>query len=543
MNICLLDSIVLLFLFDNRLIKKGKKISTRWEYLFFFLFYSTLLFLSMKLMGILDSGYHLIDDHEVYSIRNDFTAMGFWNTLLKWLKNDLHIRFRCTYIIIRVIECYFLGAHFFLWHILYTFLSALSLFFSYVYARKMGCRMWLSYLFSLLIFWGSQMAVFWRLGPQENWGVMLFMLTFILLLNYIQRKSPGRLCLLVVSTLLLSGIKESFLLLLPLLPFLAVLWELRSRKSKFDWTNIKNAFLKNQVYAYITWFIFIINILIIIFYVGTNEINYAGIDTSFGLMDYLIKVWEICLGSFRKYFLMTIIGFFILIIPCIIRMCKAHTPASQWLFLASSCLLFAYITGTQLILHAKSGMYERYLLPATIGFCLFWIIDFGYYVDFFSKIKLVYVLYIFLTISVMVLGTDIWARGLDYGQEGKDTTALFSKITEYADSHPKIISVIGYEADYSAALYLQEQYSIDEVYNVYYSGLQDGIVYDAYPLDTLERKQISFQDADIYIGYPDKIQLLLEEYRLDTADYIIHSYGRFALFLQKNFYRTIPSPR
>lgn len=183
------------------------------------------------MMGILDSGYHLVDDHEVYTIGKDLESFGFGETLLKWLQTDLNIRFRFTYFIIRIMECAVFGANFELWHIFYTLLASLSLFLSYVFARKMKCPMWISYIFSILIFAGSQVAVFWRLGPQENLATILLMLVLIQLFEYVKKKTPLKLLVLVVLTIFLGGIKEAFLILLPILPLLLVFWEIREEKN------------------------------------------------------------------------------------------------------------------------------------------------------------------------------------------------------------------------------------------------------------------------------------------------------------------------
>lgn len=102
------------------------------------------MFLYMNITGILDSGYHLIDDHEIYEIKADFLQIGFWGTMIKWLKADLNIRFRFTYFLFRIAECYFLGDCFKLWHIVQGAISVLSLFTAYFFARRMQTPPWLS---------------------------------------------------------------------------------------------------------------------------------------------------------------------------------------------------------------------------------------------------------------------------------------------------------------------------------------------------------------------------------------------------------------
>ena len=113
-----------------------------------------LMFWFMGYNGVLESGYHFVDDHEIYTIGRDILEYGFCGTMYRWISNDFHSRFRFTYFLIRVTECYFFGDIFILWHVFQTFTAAGSLFLSYVFARKMKCAIWGAYVFAIIIFIG-----------------------------------------------------------------------------------------------------------------------------------------------------------------------------------------------------------------------------------------------------------------------------------------------------------------------------------------------------------------------------------------------------
>lgn len=70
MNIILLAFIPILLIYEKKF-KKNNTVSKR-EYLLSFVIYNLFTFLLFYMLGILDSGYHLVDDHEVYTngIRN-----------------------------------------------------------------------------------------------------------------------------------------------------------------------------------------------------------------------------------------------------------------------------------------------------------------------------------------------------------------------------------------------------------------------------------------------------------------------------------------
>ena len=101
------------------------------------------------------------------------------------------------------------------------------------------------------------MSVLWRLGPQENYGVLLLMTTLLLLIKYINDRKTINLVLLMLGTILLSGIKEAFLLLVPLLPLWAIYYEqVYHRKKKINLTDIAILAKKNKVYSIFVFLIF-----------------------------------------------------------------------------------------------------------------------------------------------------------------------------------------------------------------------------------------------------------------------------------------------
>lgn len=504
------------------------------EYFLSFVLYTLFMFLLFYKLGILDSGYHLVDDHEFYTIGRDLTEYGIWTTIIKWLRADLNIRFRFTYYVIRIIECAIFGTNFKVWHIFYTFLAAVSLQLSYVFARKMKCPVWLSCIFSILIFSGSQVAVFWRLGPQESLGTILLLLVFIYLLDYARKKSVLRLIRLIILTILLGGIKEAFLILLPLLPILLVFWEIREEGKEIAIKDVIVRLKNNWVYTVSAWIVFIIDMAIILFVVGTNQIGYAGIDTSFGIMDYVKQIYWSCTVAFRIYFFAILIGLVLIVIPLFVTVFRKKEFSRQCGYLVAAGLVFLYFVGTQFVLHAKSGMYERYLLPTTIGFCLFWIVDLYQLLRDKQKLKMVFNVFIVGTVIAALYYTNVPERGIKYAQEGVNLNSLVEKVVEYKEQEPIIVAAMEYELDSSISVYLQEEYGIGTVYNVYCTGYQDGVIKDAY-LEETGKESILFEEADMYIGYPEKIEPLMEERNLVISRYNRYDFGEFSMYASKEF--------
>lgn len=100
--------------------------------------------------------------------------------------------------------------------------------------------------------------------------------------------------------------------------------------------------------------------------------------------------------------------------------------------------------------------------------------------------------------------------------------------------NPNIVAVMEYELDTSVSVYLQEEYGINNVYNVYFSGYSEGIVKDAY-LEDEEKESILFEEADMYIGYAEKIEPLMKERNLSITQYNRYDFGQFSMYSSKEF--------
>lgn len=530
MNLIPLIFIPILFIYEKK-IRKDNTIHKK-EVLIAFLLYNFFIFLIFYIMGILDSGYHLVDDHEVYTIGKDLTQYGIGRTLLEWLRRDLNIRFRFTYYIIRILQCVIFGTNFKVWHICYTFLASTSVFLSYLFARSMKCPMWLSYIYSILIFSGSQVAVLWRLGPQENLGTILLMTVFLCLLSYARKRTYFKLGLLLILTFFLGGIKEAFLVLLPILPVLLSYWQLKEEKENITLKKIIGKIKEDWLYTISTWGIFLVDMFIILFVVGTNKIGYAGIDISFGIKDYIRQIIWSCLVAFRVYFFSIIIGVILLLIPTIAVWLKSEKWKEKcWDFLFNICVL-SYFMVTQFVLHAKSGMYERYMLPATIGFCLFWIVDLYHLVKDINKIKILYYLFSVGTIAAALSYVDIYDRGIQYAQDGSNLRQLTDKIIEYKTEDIIIVSAMEYELDSSISTFLQEEHGIEYVYNVFCTGYNNGIIKDSY-LAKAGKESILFEEANMYVGYSEKIEPLMDERQMNISKYNRYDFGNYSLYVSK----------
>lgn len=490
----------------------------------------------MGYTGVLGSGYHLIDDHEVYTMGSDFGKFGYWGTMYRWIANDLHIRFRFTYFLIRVTECYFLGDNFALWHGLQTVAAAAGLYLSYMFARRMKCTVWGASVFAIIIYiGGGQSAVWWRLGPQENWGIIIFMLTLLSLQSYLRNNKSGNMLLSVVLTIFLGGIKEAFLLLLPLLPVWAAYWEVNCDGQDISLHNICTSLKKRRIYCVATYLVFLVDMAVILLYVGTDRIEYAGIDAAYGILDFIRGIWNIVRGRLRLYVITTMIGVVFLLIPVCISWAKKQREVLFRFarYMIIPVLTFGYFLGVQFVLHVKSGMFERYLLPTTVAFAYFWLIDIHSFARHHRHFLRGYYVFVTSMALVLIMGSNDAEQAHVYAEDGVNTTALLRTAAEYADDSSNIIVGMGYEKDYSVSVYLQEKYHLKSVYNLYYSAAEGNVVHDGYLCDEDEKETITIKDAQIFIGYPHMMTPIMEEHGVFQQEFEIYSFGDYALYVAK----------
>lgn len=380
-SMLLFSIVLLLFLYDfngekESRIKEYGSISKK-EYITVFIGIALTVFGYMYVAGVLECGYHIVDDQDIYVTKRMLSEYGLFGAMRNRIVSDLSIRFRFTYWIVKTFETWLFGNQFVLWHIAQSVISVLSLYSAYIFARKMKTAFWQAYLFVIVVFIGRQSAILWRLGPQESIGMLLLFLTLISLQNYIENKKV--LPISIILTFFLGGIKESFLLLLPLLPFLLVFMELKNCELKISLKSAMELVRKRWIYFVASYLIFAVDMAVILCVVGTNKIGYAGIDAAFTLKDYIISFVQISLDDMRPYVVCTVIGSLFCIIPISILVVqrKKEMVKEYFVHLGISIITLGYFLVSQYVLYAKSGIGERYLVPVVAGVAIFWLIDIG----------------------------------------------------------------------------------------------------------------------------------------------------------------------
>lgn len=125
--------------------------------------------------GSLFSGFHIVDDHEIIAIQNEFNGHApLCKVMKREIGDDLSIRLRPLYYADRIFLIRLFGDNFLLWSTWRALLAVLTSFLLFLSGRSLGLGVVEAALFPLLALIGTQSnAWFWR-GPAEAPAMLMF---------------------------------------------------------------------------------------------------------------------------------------------------------------------------------------------------------------------------------------------------------------------------------------------------------------------------------------------------------------------------------
>jgi hypothetical protein len=366
----------------------------------------------------------------------------------KWIKDDLKIRFRPVYYLHRVAECRFFGDNLFLWSLYTGFLAFVTFTLFYLGMRGLRFSTVESLVFSALIFSGPQMAVWWRLGPAETIGIVLLSLCFYFMAR--GRKNFALNSILFSIFLILSSwCKESFTIIIPAFLFLKI-W--------LDVTNLRIGVLacirKNWVLV-APASVLIVNMFVILFVVGKTTMGHAGVG---GSVPALMKgiLWMFQGGKQLEDIARLTLAMILCGTLCYAIAGKRRAITFFGRLIAP--LIFALlIIVPNVVLYARSGMYQRYLLPATLGFAFLIIYLMRETRGDYRWLYKIFVFACLFFFTLPHLNTALKHAGA-FTREGRETNRLLTSITRNATEHSKLLIVAdpvrSFESTYSLRHYL-----------------------------------------------------------------------------------------
>jgi hypothetical protein len=376
---------------------------------------SASIYLFLGLTGTLTSGFHFTDDHEILDIVGQLATKSWAEVIKEVIAVDLSIRFRPMYYVHRVVECEAFKDNLLLWSLYNGFLASATFALCYLGLRRLAFSIAESLAFLVVAFVGTQMAIWWQLGPAETIGIFFLSLAFYLSTRTTALQGLGNTLLFSVFLILSSWSKESFTLVVPAFLFLKV-W-LRSKSSGGRAMEC----LKKEWALGIPLAVAIGNVAIIVSRVGTAKLGNAGVDPVLGAT--VLGMFKIVASEF-KLLLLLMLSMWILL--------RLHFGGRRKTVTALSHLTPAAVFATLVvlpnwILYAKSGMGGRYLLPAMLGFAFL----IAHAVRGSRSLGRLHTVFLVGVAVVGVLQLGLAARAaLAFAKEGAETRKFLATLTE-----------------------------------------------------------------------------------------------------------------
>ena len=314
------------------------------------------------LTGTLFSGYHFTDDHEIIRINEELKSAPFLDVLKKWVINDFAIRFRPFYFVHRVTLIKIFGVHFWMWSVYFMLMLSVTFYLFYRSLQKLNFPVLTSLLFPIIALIGTQTENWWRLGTAENTGALFLSMSFYYLKASEKKKRTDN--ILFCVSLIMAGIcKESFIIIIPAMLFLKF-----SLAFQLEGMTIRKAVFQN-IYLIVPLLFGALFLYIIYSHTGTNAIGYAGINSGDLFSDMIISIKTILKDELRYYVIImaTAIAF---------ALFSVKNDEALILFLKKlgvNLLFIILFLAPLLVLYAKSGMQNNYIIPASVGIAWFFI--------------------------------------------------------------------------------------------------------------------------------------------------------------------------
>jgi glycerol uptake facilitator-like aquaporin len=236
--------------------------------------------------------------------------------------------------------------------------------------------------------------------------------------------------------------KESFIIIAPAF----IVFKLWYEKNKYE-LSIKET-LRNNSLLVIPFLVMCFSLWLIIFVIGTNKIIYAGINSNINIIPLINGSYRILRNSLFEINIIIILS--LLLIYYELKDEKKFKAILIELILPA---IFAFlIVVPNLILYAKSGMDERYLLPSTIGIAFLAVsilrtINKNH--SWLFKLLVVIILIIFAKPTNMVV-----KRARNFANEGFQTEKMFAAIIQNSNENSNILLVANpaYYSEWSNSL-------------------------------------------------------------------------------------------
>lgn len=478
------------------------------------------------------SGYHFLDDHELvrieYSLEHGTTL---WDQIRAQVRNDLQTRYRPLYWVERVTGTALLGSDLYAWNLYKAAMAVITFYLLYMTGYYLRCRWHISALFAAVIMVGPQITPWYRSANQENTGLLLCAVVLYLTSRQYNRQKyrhMGYNALIVTAAALCSLEKESFVLMLPAFGAVKYWLEYTGREMESGETgrgrDLWRECLKSNLITYaLLVAVFLVDLYMLLLRVGVDKVSYAGFQRGIPLRDYINGI------RYSLTIFLTNYVWFAVILTLLLTVCCQVINRNQIKYDIGLGVIGCFIMGTQLLAHARSMMWERYIIPFIIGYAIVFVLM-GYHMlagDVMRRRVYTGVL------TAMVLMYAWTARGMarSYTQDGELVDGYLNYILENTteDAH-----IIGAYADEELNLATASWLEVHGRRKEYSYNWNTGELRDYVHLGEVNQETTDWGLAEAVVCYSsdaDKIQGMMG---LTASDpYLRQQYGKYAVIIRQ----------
>ncbi|MDJ0843115.1 hypothetical protein [Crocosphaera sp.] len=459
--------------------------------------------------GLLFGGLNFfMNDHTIVTMHQEVQQLGLWPTIKQWVIHDYNMgRFVPLYYTNQVLLTQLLGINATVWFTFSCLLLSLTAFSMVWFARLLNIPILIACLFPALALVGPQASIWTQPSYTQVTGT--FFLAVAMVLAVLGAKSQHKTqtlvfnVLFVLSTLCASLIKESYIVCIPALIALRV----------WSYSHFKGTSLYKSVQKTLKTNIVIVGILIaelcyIFFVIGSDGMNYAGIDQqTFQLSKIFGTALDLFYSSHLWIFLASLVATLIIINY------KKNSLQGFIKQLLPAVIISLLIMGPQILLYTKSGilgMLGYYLIPATIGS--------AFLITYSIKLLRTHskvMAYIFICISIAVITSSIpqvWSVYNNITDNNANINRLFQKIADCTPNNEAVLLAVNPRVRYEAASVTPT--ILDYVYN------RQNLLIATYGLKDTEFLSDSLKEAEIAWAFIDseRIKQLVDKYSNQTIN-------------------------
>ena len=509
----------------KRINERIEKIGRKQEFLLIILLSVLMVFGIIIGMGTLTSGYHLVDDHEflrwVYSMK--YEGKGVWELIVEWLQLDFIWRYEPLYYATRILSARIFGVSLTGYSLVKAVEITVSAIFLYYCGKRMGASKVYSFLFSALSLIGYQSAVWWKLGPQESQCTMFFAIGFYCMLRFLENSKTSWAIGSLIFFFIMCNFKESFILLIPFLMLYVLYYELERESGKLTWKKVWGCIQNRFWYLLILGIIFLALVLVIVIFVGVNDYDKVGLDASIPVSVYVEALQSSFSNDLKWYKRFGILFMLILL-----------TYWEDLKKLWKEILLIVVFLLPQFIIFGQAGIGERYILPSSIGFALFFVIIIPKWKPLSGKRRFVYVLGLLLLLAAH---GRVALREADYFRyRGQSVTTMLESVMEMSKGEARILSCL--RPNEEGNLTMNFWMAVHGYDNVYYWTEEDKTINQVWGVNstfTEDRYVLqNFEDMDIVVMYNQEDRHWCYTPTLDLSDFTEMKCGTLTIYIRND---------